>query len=271
MADSQKLVLMVQPTRLQGLIWQTVLKSQQISVIWEAADSNLMENINLLQQAELTLPDLLLIDVKLPELNPYTFCRWCREQHPGVKVILTDNSQYEISRYERRWAIYQGAADLLPGFQRENLVSSVASSVKRVLEILDSHPLNNGALISVLLSMKRQLEARPTTDEATTEKPVVQSDRSKSTNSQALVPIASSEPAIPTEPEPKPVESGITYRFSKTKVAKKKPPIQEPPALGSEKLPDYCLSNPVEEVLDQAAQTLAPETSAVRTYRGLVY
>ncbi|MBW4518111.1 MAG: response regulator [Scytolyngbya sp. HA4215-MV1] len=160
MADSQKLVLMVQPTRLQGLIWQSVLKSQQISVIWETPDTNLIDNINLLKEAELTLPDLLLVDVKVPDFNPYEFCRWCRENHPSVKVVLTDVSVKEISRYERRWAIYQGAADLLPGFQRENLVSSVASSVKRVLEVMDSYPLNNGALISVLLSMKRQLESR---------------------------------------------------------------------------------------------------------------
>jgi CheY-like chemotaxis protein len=160
MAEPQKLVLMVQPARLQGLIWQSVLKSQQISVIWESPETNLVDNINLLKEAELTLPDLLLVDVKAPNFNPYEFCRWCRENHPSVKVVLTDVSLKEISRYERRWAIYQGAADLLPGFQRENLVSSVASSVKRVLEVMDSYPLNNGALISVLLSMKRQLESR---------------------------------------------------------------------------------------------------------------
>lgn len=151
---------MVQMTRLQGLIWQTVLKSQQLSVIWETPDIDLFDSITQLQQAGLALPDLLLIDVRMDHFNPYAFCRWCQQNHPTVKVILTNPSQKEILPSERQWAVHQGASDFLPGFQLENLVSSVAFSVKRVLDILDSHPLNNGALISVLLSMKRQLDAR---------------------------------------------------------------------------------------------------------------
>lgn len=158
--SSQKLVLMVQPTRLQGMIWQAVLKSQNIAVIWEAVDTNLRDSLNQLRAAELALPELLLVDMGLPHFNAYEFCRWCRETHPDVKVILTNSRQTKVSASERQWAIYQGAADLLPGFKADTLVSSVAAATKRILEVLDDHPLNNGALISVLLSMKRELEAR---------------------------------------------------------------------------------------------------------------
>lgn len=160
MPDSQKIILMVQPSRLQGLIWQTVLKSQQLSVIWESPAADLAENLDQLKAAGLTLPDLLLVDMQVPDLNPYAFCRWCREQYPGLKLVLTNSSQTEISLSERQWAVNQGASDLLAGFQSDNLVSGVTSGVKRVLEILDGQPLNNGTLISVLLAMKRQLEAR---------------------------------------------------------------------------------------------------------------
>lgn len=160
MAEAQKLVLMVQPNRLQGAIWQAVLKSQQITVIWEVADANLPESFGQLKQAGLRLPEVLLLDAQSPGLNPLMFCRWCREYHPDVQVVLTDHTQREIPSYERRWALYQGAADFLPGFQRQNFVSSVAEAVKRILELLDNHPLNNGALISVLLAMKRQLDIR---------------------------------------------------------------------------------------------------------------
>lgn len=160
MAEAQKLILMVQPNRLQGAIWQAVLKSQEITVIWEAADANLLESFGQLKQAGLRLPEVLLLDTQAPGLNPLMFCRWCREYHPDVQVVLTDHTQREIPSYERRWALYQGAADFLPGFQRQNFVSSVAEAVKRILELLDNHPLNNGALISVLLAMKRQLEVR---------------------------------------------------------------------------------------------------------------
>ena len=171
MPDSQKLILMVQPSRLQGLIWQTVLKSQQLSVIWESPTADLADNLDQIKAAGLTLPDLLLVDMQVPELNPYAFCRWCREQYPGLKLVLTNSNQAAISLSERQWAVNQGASDLLAGFQQDNLVSGVTSSVKRVLEILDGQPLNNGALISVLLAMKRQLEARSATK--TTERRMV--------------------------------------------------------------------------------------------------
>lgn len=156
----QKLVLMVQPVRLQGLIWQAVLKSQQISVIWETPETNLAENLDQLKAAGLVLPDLLLVDMQNANLNPYAFCRWCREQYPQTKVVLTNSGQSEISLSERQWAVNQGASDLLPGFRQESLVSGVAIAVKRILEILDGHPFNNGALISVLLTIKRQLEEK---------------------------------------------------------------------------------------------------------------
>lgn len=156
----QKLVLMVQPVRLQGLIWQAVLKSQQISVIWESPEANLAENLDQLKAAGLVLPDLLILDMQNTNLNPYAFCRWCREQYPQTKVVLTNSGQAEISLSERQWAVNQGASDLLSGFRQENLVSGVALSVKRILEILDGHPFNNGALISVLLTIKRQLDEK---------------------------------------------------------------------------------------------------------------
>jgi len=158
----QKLVLIVQPVRLQGLIWQAVLKSQKISVIWESPETNLAENLDQLKAAGLVLPDLLILDMQSSGFNPYAFCRWCREQYPKTKVVLTNSGQTEISLSERQWAVNQGASDLLPRFHHENLVSGVAISVKRILEILDSHPLNNGALISVLLNIKRQLEEKAT-------------------------------------------------------------------------------------------------------------
>ncbi len=156
----QKLVLIVQPIRLQGLIWQAVLKSQNIAVIWESPHTDLADNLDQLKMAGLALPDLLILDMQTSTLNPYAFCRWCREQYPGTKVVLTNSKQMEISLSERQWAVNQGASDLLPGFRRDNLVTGVTNAVKRILEILDDTPLNNGALIAVILSMKRQLTAK---------------------------------------------------------------------------------------------------------------
>jgi CheY-like chemotaxis protein len=160
MADSQKLILIVHPTGLQGFIWQTVLRSQGLSVIWESPDVNLIETITQLKEADFALPDLVLIDTRLQNVNPYGFCRWRRKHCPELKVVLVNGAQHGILPSERQWAIYQGALDLLPRFQRENLVSGAAARVRRILELLGIEILDTGALVSVLLTMKQDLKTR---------------------------------------------------------------------------------------------------------------
>lgn len=160
MTDAQKFVLMIQPNRLQGFIWKSILKSQNISVIWESPTTDLRDNLTQIKKAGLTLPHLLLLDSQCLGDNPYEFCRWCCACYPEVKLILTHNTQRDISIPERDWTIQQGASDLLAGFQRDNLVSSATAGVKRVLEVLEEPHLNDGALISILLKLRRELEAR---------------------------------------------------------------------------------------------------------------
>lgn len=160
MTDAQTFALMIQPNRLQGFIWKMILKSQNIAVIWESPNTDLQDNLTQIKQAGLTLPDLLILDNQCLGENPYEFCRWCRDYYPELKVILTSTSQREISAPERDWTIQQGAADLLPGFQRNNLVSSATASLKRVIDVLGTTEINDGALISVLLKLRRELEAR---------------------------------------------------------------------------------------------------------------
>jgi hypothetical protein len=160
MAESKPLILMIHSVHLQSIIWQTVFKSQRISVIQESPDTDLSTNLEQLKEAGLILPSLLIVDINNIGFNPYSFCRWCREHHPNLKVILINSQQLDISPPERQWAINQGAAELLPGFNLENLVSSVTNGIKSVLSVLDNQELDNGALIAVLLKMKRELDAR---------------------------------------------------------------------------------------------------------------
>jgi len=212
MVDGPKLVLMIQPNRLQGLIWQTVLKSQKISAIQESPDSDLSSSLSELKQAGLTLPDLLLIDINNISFNPYSFCRSCREQHPEVQVVLTNSTQNLISPPERQWAINQGAADLLPGLQADNLVSSVAASTKRILEVMNYSRFDNAALISTLLKIKRELDAR----------------RVKDANGTIADAMSMTEPAaLPANPQPQAAPQNGTTAPSQPA----NPPTQnEPPA-----------------------------------------
>ncbi|OLP19307.1 hypothetical protein BST81_06000 [Leptolyngbya sp. 'hensonii'] len=144
---------MIQPSKRQGQIWQAALNSQKVSVIWEASDVDLSQMLSRIQETGFNPPDLLLIDVGVLSCNPYAFCRWCREHHPDQKIILTNVSQREISPPERQWAMYQGALDLLPGFQRETLLTGVTSALTRVLTAMDGQQLNQESLINVLFSI----------------------------------------------------------------------------------------------------------------------
>lgn len=151
---------MIQPSKRQGQIWQVALKSQGLSVIWESPDVNLSEMLNQLKEAGMRIPDLLLLDVSTPTLNPYAFCRWCREEHPGLLILLTNATQKEISQPERQWAIYQGAQDFLPGFQQETLLTGVTASVTRVLNLLQAAALNQENLIHVLFTLTSAMARR---------------------------------------------------------------------------------------------------------------
>jgi CheY-like chemotaxis protein len=182
---SPKLVLMLQPSQFQGLVWQSVLRSQDVSVIWESPTVDLAASLSRLQSAGLTLPDLVLIDMQIPGFNAYSFCRWCAAQYPQITVVLTDSSHRPISSSERQWAIHQGATDILLGFQQENLLPDVIAATQRILSLLANQPLNRETLVAVLLSIKRHLERS-----------------SANTTVQAFAPIAASATHAPTNPLP---------------------------------------------------------------------
>ncbi|MBF2000685.1 MAG: response regulator [Synechococcales cyanobacterium C42_A2020_086] len=156
MADDRNFVLMIQPMTRQGAIWQAILRSQQISVIWEAADVNLPESFKHLRSAGVPLPDLLLLDTRVQTVNAFAVCRWCRQHYPQVSVVLINGAQKEITASEREWALFQGAADLLPRFQRDRLVSGAVARVRRILDLLGRSTLDSGALVTALLGASRQ-------------------------------------------------------------------------------------------------------------------
>jgi CheY-like chemotaxis protein len=154
--DLPKFVLMVQPIlSQQGAIWQAALRSQQLSVIWESPDVDLIRSLNQLTASKAALPDLLLIDTRIQRFNAYTLCRWCNQQYPTLKILLVNGAQPKITPSEREWAIAQGAIDLLPRIQPEQLMSGAADRLKRVMQILDQPDFNRKALVATLLKLSR--------------------------------------------------------------------------------------------------------------------
>lgn len=158
MAHLQPTVLIIQATNFQGAAWEAALASQQVAVIRESPDVDILLVLRQLQSAGIGLPDLLLLDMGIPGLNPYAFCRLCRDTYPDLAIILTNNSQRQISDAERRWAVFQGAQAVVPGFQQETLLTDLMSGVEQVLQFLENKALDQQALIPVLLDLSKLRE-----------------------------------------------------------------------------------------------------------------
>lgn len=257
----QKLAFIVQSNRLQGLMWQALLKSQKLAVILEPVNGDLADCLSQIATAGLTLPDVIVLDAEASALNPYEFCRWCRENFPKMQIFLTRCRQLHISDTERRWAKQQGATDFLNGFDRDTLMSSATENVKRILTSLDYPFLNEKALLTVLLNIRRQLN--------TTQAPnvPVQSVQPDSTKGKGLA-LASAQAAAGTADQPDPlndidwVTSGLrSLGNGLAKKAAKDTFMPPPPAVKSSALPKPS-DDPEEKLADGAT---------VRRYRGVVY
>jgi len=124
-------VLLMQMSSEQEQLWQKALSSQHLQVIVEPPDSNILHTLRQKQKEDHPLPDLILVDIGIRHANSSTLvastiCRWCAEHHPSTKVVMTSSRQAIVKKTEKYWATRQGAVDLLPMLQRDNLVATVA-------------------------------------------------------------------------------------------------------------------------------------------------
>jgi CheY-like chemotaxis protein len=154
---ARKSVLLIQASQVQEDIWRSVLASQGIALTILTTEVNLREVIEQRQQNNEPLPDLLLLDMTVLKPNPYSFCRWCYQHYPQLKIILTSGTRTDVPHSERQWAIHQGAVDLFSAFPEDRLFSGVmdvTTKVRMVLKILNWPVVSQQALTSVLLGMQ---------------------------------------------------------------------------------------------------------------------
>lgn len=262
----QKLAFIVQSNRLQGLMWQALLKSQKLAVILEPVNGDLADCLSQIAAAGLTLPDVIVLDAEASALNPYEFCRWCRENFPKMQIFLTRCRQLHISDTERRWAKQQGATDFLNGFDRDTLMSSATENVKRILTSLDYPFLNEKALLTVLLNIRRQLNTTQAAS-ALGQNTSGQKAQSDSAKGKGLT-LASAKPAAAPADQPDPlndidwVTSGLrALGNGLARKTAKETFMPPPPAVKSSALPKPQ-NEPEEKLADGAT---------VRRYRGVVY
>lgn len=120
-----KTILLAQGQPLQSHLWQLGLESQGHSVVPISPREDLLE-------AATSQPlDLMVVDMTTGLFNPYAFCRECQSKLPNIPVILTHHPRRHIEPAERRWAIYQGAADVIPGLAE---AGDLLHSLERIYE-----------------------------------------------------------------------------------------------------------------------------------------
>ena len=152
MPSSKQSVLLLQPLKFQAQVWKTALQSQQIDVIEEPAEINFSQLASQRDAIKRANIGLLLVDLGAQRLNAFDICRWYHQNYPDLKLILTAGLRKQVLATERRLAAEQGAADFFPGFQQDNLVPAAITRVRRILDILKYHPLEEKDLIDDLMA-----------------------------------------------------------------------------------------------------------------------
>ncbi len=156
-----KTVLLIQPFKTQGKIWREALMSQGVYVIWpdDGHDPLLLGRDWLV--AHQSQPDLILVDLQIPGLDPYELIENYRQEYPWIQVVLTDSLRTQIDSLNRSWIKRQGIVDLLPRFQEDDQVpfrfQEVAERVSLLLEYLQAPSLKQDILTTALLSLQQVL------------------------------------------------------------------------------------------------------------------
>nr|AZB71547.1 response regulator [Synechococcus elongatus PCC 11801] len=189
MAATPKTALLVQVDSFQAKVWSAALASQSITVIQEATNVDLGVMLEQMGAAGLTLPDLVIVDMASEGMNPFAFCRFCRNQYPNVKVLLTNSTQTQVTESEQRWAISQGAQDLLPAFQTSSLLTDLITALGQTTQVLGLPILDQQALIQILPKLL--------------ETPAVPGSEAEAV-AEAPAPTVSQPPAPPAPETPKP-------------------------------------------------------------------
>jgi hypothetical protein len=112
--------MMVHASAIQGKIWQEILLSQNIAVLWETPGVDLRQLISLRTTTN-TLPQLLIVDVRAVSNDIDVLSQWCRAQQIKVQILLIDSRSNRISKSEQSQAKARGFLDLYPAFSQRLL------------------------------------------------------------------------------------------------------------------------------------------------------
>ncbi len=128
-----------------------------IEIIGEATDG-----LSAVEQARELIPDVILMDVRMPDMDGLAATRLIKEENPGVVVVMLTSFE---SRDYLREAVDAGAAGyLLKGLERAKLLSAIE-------DVVDGASLfDSTELVSLLLEMKQHSNPLLTAIESLTQR-----------------------------------------------------------------------------------------------------
>lgn len=161
--SARKQALMIHASAVQGKIWQEILLSQAIDVLWEVPGAHLQQIIGLQATAHL-LPPLLIIDIQAVKEDIYGLCHWCRQQGLSVQILLVDSSRSDIPDSEQAYINKLGFLSLfpaLPAGQLSTLRPHIFEMTLSLLTAFDEHTLNRDPLSCTLQTLDQLLGQAP--------------------------------------------------------------------------------------------------------------
>lgn len=160
---SEQQALMIHASAVQGKIWQELLLSQGISVLWDVPGANLQKIIGLQAAANL-LPPLLIIDTQAIQEDLYGLSHWCRLQRLSVEILLVDSSRSQIPDAEQAYVKTLGFLDFLPALPVGKLCIKYQSILQNTIQILtafQSQDVNPDTLLTALRDLDQLLSKTP--------------------------------------------------------------------------------------------------------------
>jgi pSer/pThr/pTyr-binding forkhead associated (FHA) protein len=161
--SARKQALMIHASAIQGKIWQEILLSQGIDVLWEVPGAQLQQIIGLQATANL-LPPLLIIDIQSVKEDIYGLCHWCRQQGLSVQILLIDSSRSDIPDSEQAYITKLGFLSLFPAlpagqlFTRRLHIFEIALSL---LTAFQEQTLNREPLSCALQTLDQLFSQAP--------------------------------------------------------------------------------------------------------------
>ncbi|WP_287128218.1 response regulator [Candidatus Cyanaurora vandensis] len=165
------------------------------------------------QALTLHTPLVLLLDMKLPGLSPYSLCGQLQTSFPALSVLLLVERDTPLAAVEQRWAISRGAADLL--LKNPAQVEAVLVRVNQLIRGISS--VDRQTLRSALQGLQPTLAPRPLLPSPVHGPVLIPSpaaplaSRSRFLNGlqNAWLAIQTKAPEVPT---PLPIEPVVRYR-----------------------------------------------------------